>query len=40
VRFPPPDEAKLGSSPVVRPMAPDRPPPVLLPPEIPRPVRP
>jgi hypothetical protein len=28
------------SSPVVRPTAPDRPPPVLLPPELPRPVRP
>jgi hypothetical protein len=27
----------LGSSPVVRPMAPDRPPPVLLPPELPKP---
>ncbi len=30
----------LGSSPVVRPLAPDRPPPVLLPPEIPKPARP
>ncbi|MBN9119011.1 MAG: hypothetical protein J0I06_07595 [Planctomycetes bacterium] len=31
------DPTSLGSSPVVRPLAPDRPPPVLLPPEIPRP---
>ncbi len=40
--LPPPsgDPTSLGSSPVVRPMAPDRPPPVLLPPEIPKPVRP
>jgi hypothetical protein len=34
------DPSGLGSTPVVRPMAPDRPPPVLLPPEIPKPVRP
>jgi hypothetical protein len=38
--LPAPDEAKLNSSPVVRPTIPDRPPPVLLPPEIPKPVRP
>ena len=37
---PPTDLTSLGSSPVVRPMAPDRPPPVLLPPEIPKPVKP
>jgi hypothetical protein len=39
--LPPTDPATLNSSPVVRPLAPDRPPPVLLPPEIPKPaVRP
>jgi hypothetical protein len=37
---PPTDPSTLGSSPVVRPLAPDRPPPVLLPPEIPKPTRP
>jgi hypothetical protein len=34
--LPPPEPTSLGSSPVVRPVAPDRPPPVLLPPEIPK----
>jgi hypothetical protein len=38
--FPAPSNSPtLGSSPVARPMAPDRPPPVLLPPELPRPAR-
>jgi hypothetical protein len=37
---PPSDLTSLGSSPVVRPMAPDRPPPVLLPPELPKPAKP
>jgi len=31
------EPGSLGSSPVVRPLAPDRPPPVLLPPELPKP---
>lgn len=34
------DSAPLTSTPVARPLAPDRPPPVLLPPELPRPVKP
>lgn len=37
--LPPSDPGSLGSTPVTRPIAPDRPPPVLLPPEIPKPVR-
>ncbi len=37
--LPAPDAGAFGSSPVVRPLAPDRPPPVLLPPEIPKPIR-
>jgi hypothetical protein len=37
---PPSDPTALGSSPVVKPLAPDRPPPVLLPPEIPKPAQP
>ncbi len=36
----PSDPTSLNSSPVVRPMAPDHPPPVLLPPEIPKPAKP
>ena len=36
--LPPVDPAPLGSTPVVRQLAPDRPPPVLLPPELPKPV--
>lgn len=34
--LPPTDPAPIGSSPVVRPLAPDRPPPVLLPPAFPK----
>ncbi len=34
------DPSTVGSTPVARPLAPDRPPPVLLPPEIPKPARP
>ena len=38
--LPPPDPTSLSSSPVTKPLAPDRPPPVLLPPEITKPARP
>ncbi len=38
--LPPPDQGAFGGTPVARPVAPDRPPPVLLPPELPRPTKP